>query len=171
MENTIQLRPFKSSDAQRLASIANNANISDNLRDGFPHPYTLEHASQFISRTLSADPISIFAIEKDGEHVGNIGLHPESDIYSRTAELGYFVGEDYWGKGIGTEAVRQIVQYGFETMNLIRIHAGVFEYNRGSMRILEKNGFLKEGVSRKRVVKNGKVLDEHQYSIINPKYA
>lgn len=170
MSGVIKIRPFESADAEGLVQIANSEKISRNLRDGFPFPYTFEHARKFIDKAISDSPSTIFAIEENGVHVGNIGLHPGSDIYFRTAELGYFIGEAYWGRGIASEAVRQITEWGFENLDLIRIYAGIFDYNHASMRVLEKNGFKKEGIARKSVVKRGKILDEHKYALINPRY-
>ncbi|OFZ67587.1 MAG: hypothetical protein A3D92_15035 [Bacteroidetes bacterium RIFCSPHIGHO2_02_FULL_44_7] len=163
---TVQLRTFKSGDAPNLVRIANNPKIAANLRDGFPHPYTYEHAEKFILMAMHDRKSKVFAIEWEGQHVGNVGLHRKDDIYRNTAEIGYFIGEDYWGKGIASLAVAQAVRYGFEEMDLMRIDAGVFDYNLGSMRVLEKCGFQKEGIARRAAVKLGKVLDEHRYAIV-----
>lgn len=166
----LRIRAFTSEDVTNLARIANSIKISDNLRDGFPNPYTEEDARRFIDKACLDDPISIFAIEWKGQHVGNIGLHPLDDIYSKTAELGYFVGEEFWGNGIATQAVNLIVEYGFNTMELNRIEAGIFEHNTASMHVLEKNGFQKEGVARKVAVKNDVVIDEHRYALVHPRF-
>jgi len=166
----IRLRNFTMDDVKGMMEIANNKKISANLSDGFPSPFTEESARKFIKETLDSERISRFAIEYDGKHVGNIGLHPGTDIYSKNAELGYFVGEEYWGMGIATEAIQQMIQFGFKEMDLIRIYAGVFEYNKASMRVLEKCGLEMEGISRKGAVKLEKPLDVHEYAIVNPKY-
>ena len=154
-----------------MVKIANNSKISANLSDGFPNPFTEGSARKFIKETLESDRISRFAIDYDGKHAGNIGLHPGTDIYSRNAELGYFVGEEYWGRGIATEAIKQKIQIGFQEMGLVRIYAGVFEHNKASMRVLEKCGLEMEGISKKGAVKLERILDVHEYAIINPKYA
>ena len=105
-----------------------------------------------------------FAIECDGKFCGVIGLILQKDVYRKSTELGYWVGEPYWGRGIATKAVARIVQYGFDELNLFRVFAGAFEYNVGSMKVLERNGFEKEGIAKKAVLKNEKFWDEHRYS-------
>jgi RimJ/RimL family protein N-acetyltransferase len=166
-QGMVRLRPLLPSDASRLAQLANNEKVAINLRDAFPHPYTLKDAEEFIARVNAMDPPTIFAIIYNDEHVGNIGLARLSDAYRMTAEVGYFIGEPYWGKGIATEALRQVTEFGFRELGLARIHTGVFEYNPASMRVLEKCGFERDGLFRKAVLKNGKLWDEVRYSILN----
>lgn len=170
MSVDVYIRAFSLGDVLGLVEIANNRNISDNLSDGFSNPFTEEAAIKFINETLSSEVISRFAIIYEGKHVGNIGLHPQTDIYARNAEVGYFIGEAYWGKGIATKAIELIVQHGFEKLDLVRIFAGVFSYNKGSMRALEKCGFEFEGISRHGAVKNNKILDVHEFAVLNPRY-
>jgi len=167
----VRLRNFLREDSKRLAHIANSISISRNLRDGFPHPYTEADAIIFIDKCLSMEPKSFFAIEYKGEYVGNIGLVVGNDVYRMTAELGYFVGEDFWNKGIASQAIKQICDFGFKKLTLHRIYAGVFENNKSSMRVLEKSGFTKEAVFKKAVFKENKILDEHRYALINPNLA
>lgn len=162
----IRLRIFTPEDAEHLAVIANNPKVAANLRDAFPCPYAREDAVKFIADAMAANPTNRFAIEWKGQHVGNVGIFPGEDIYRLSAEIGYFIAEPYWGKGIATEAVRQIVEYGFSTLGMIRIYAGVFAYNPASMKVLEKCGFQKEGIARNALIKNGKIWDEHRYAII-----
>jgi RimJ/RimL family protein N-acetyltransferase len=162
----IILRPLNKEDVPRLAELANNVNVSINLRDGFPNPYTVKDAEEFITMIASKTPITTFAIEFKGEYVGNIGLVPGSDVYRKSAEIGYFFGEPYWNKGIMTKAVYLITEYGFEKLDIVRIHTGVFEYNISSQRVLDKCGFRREGVSRKAVLKNGQIWDEIRYAKI-----
>jgi len=166
----VRLRPLRLSDAERLVELANNEKISRNLRDGFPNPYTLADADNFLAKFTNQDPVTFFGIEYEGEHVGNISLVPGQDIYRKSAEIGYFIGESYWNKGIVTTAVNLITEYGFKNLGIIRIHTGVFEYNIASMRVLEKCGFIKEAVFRKSVFKQNKIWDEVRYSIINPEF-
>ncbi|MFT6922931.1 MAG: ribosomal-protein-alanine N-acetyltransferase [Crocinitomicaceae bacterium] len=166
-EGTVQLRHFRLEDKERLIELGNNSNISDNLTDGFPHPYTDEAAIKFINETLQDDPIGHFAIEESGIYVGNIGLHPSKDIYRFNAEIGYFIGEPYWNRGIATKAIKIITRYGFEKMNLNRIYAGVFDYNPSSARVLEKCGFEYEGLFKKALFKNGEFHDELRYAFVN----
>ena len=158
------LRHFRDEDQQRLSELANNEKIGRNLRDGFPFPYTLADAANFISR-FKAHP-SFFAIEYNGEYVGNISLVPLDNVYRRTAEIGYFLGEPYWNKGIMTSAVNIITEFGFRELDLIRIHTGIYEYNPASQRVLEKCGFVKEGVFRKNICKNGQMFDEIRFAKI-----
>ena len=149
----VKLRPFRLEDAPRLTELANNIKIAENLRDGFPHPYSLADAKNFIKMCLNKNPTQAFAIEYNGEYVGNIGVHPEKDVYRKSAEIGYFLGEPFWGKGIMTEAVKLLVEYNFENLDIVRIHTGIFEYNVASQRVLEsvalkKRSFLKKPSSK-----------------------
>ena len=165
----VKLRKLEISDKTRMAELANNKKIWDNVRDGFGHPYTQKNAEEFIQRQSKNDTERVFAIDFDGELCGLVGLILQKDVYQKSAELGYWLGEPYWGKGIATKAVELIVGYGFENLKLLRIFAGAFEYNIGSMKVLEKNGFEKEGIAKKAVFKNGKIWDEHRYSKLNEK--
>lgn len=160
----VRLRPFVSADAPRLAEIANNKKVSDNLRDGFPHPYTLADAENFIKKFAGQEPVTVFAIEYEGEYVGNIGLHQGTDVYRKSAEIGYFLGEPYWNKGIMTQAVKLITEYGFKNLDIVRIYTGVFEYNQASQHVLEKCGYTKEAVFKKAICKNGQIWDEVRYA-------
>ena len=162
----IKLRRFKNSDAHRMAELANNEKVSRNLTDGFPHPYTIKDAEGFLEKYMSQDPVSIFAIEYKGEYVGNIGLVKGTDIHRKCAEIGYFIGEPYWNKGIVTTAVNLITEYGFKNLDVVRIHTGIFEYNKASQRVLEKCGFVKEGVFQKSVLKQDKLWNEIRYAKI-----
>jgi RimJ/RimL family protein N-acetyltransferase len=162
-DSHILLRPLEISDKFRLVEIANNKNISINLRDGFPNPYTLRNAEDFISKVIELNPNEVFAIEWNGEYVGNIGLHKGKDVYRKSAEIGYFLGESYWNKGIMTRAVKLVCEFGFRELDIIRIHAGIFEYNSSSMRVLEKCGFRREAVLKNAVMKNGRICDEYRY--------
>ncbi len=164
----ISLRPPENRDIPAMVQNANNPKIAGNLRDSFPYPYTESDAEFFIKMATSGTIVNRFVIEKNGIYVGNIGIHPQDDIYRKTAEIGYFIGEDFWGQGIATEAVKLAVDYGFRQMELYRIFAGVFSYNKASSRVLEKAGFVFEGIARNAVVKNDKVYDELRYAILNP---
>jgi RimJ/RimL family protein N-acetyltransferase len=163
----IELRQLTEADKPVMARLANNKKVWDNLRDLMPHPYNEEDAHFFIELTRHQLPPLDFAILWRNELCGVIGLGPQHDVYRKTAEIGYWIGEPYWSKGIATKAVRLLTAYGFEQLRLARIHAGIFEYNPASMRVLEKNGYVKEGVFRKSIFKNDKLWDEHRYAIIN----
>lgn len=162
-DGVVSLRTFRREDAPRLAELANNEKIAVNLRDGFPHPYTPEDAEKFIEMAIAKSD-QIFAIEYQGEYVGNIGVHLKSDVYRLGAEIGYFMGEPYWGKGIMTKAVNLVCDYAFRELGIIRIDTGVFDFNPASMRVLEKCGFVREAVFRKSVIKRGKICDEVRYA-------
>lgn len=164
----IILRSLKDEDALALAQLANNKKIWLNVRDALPHPYMLEDAVFFIN--LIKDEITpfSFAIEYDGAFCGMIGLTPQKDVYRLTAEIGYWLGEPFWNKGIVTKAVALITDYAFNELGFIRIHTGIFEYNIASMKVLEKNGYKKDGVFEKSIIKDGKIINEHRYSKIKP---
>jgi [ribosomal protein S5]-alanine N-acetyltransferase len=151
-------------DTGPLAHLANNKNISDNLRDFFPYPYSTADAIFFIRLVKKEDPQMTFAITYQGQFCGVIGLIGQPDVYCKTAEIGYWLGEPFWNKGICTAAVKLVTDYGLKKLDFIRIHTGVFEYNIGSMRVLEKNGYKKEGIFEKSVFKNGKIWDEHRFA-------
>lgn len=160
-----RLRSWEVSDIDRLVVIADNYEIAKNLTDKFPHPYTRESGEGFIAFARSHDPRAIMAIEVDGQLAGAVGLHLQEDIFQKNAELGYWLGEEYWGKGIMTIAVERIVEYGFETFDINRIFARPFGSNVGSQKVLEKAGFTLEATLSKTIYKNGKYEDEHIYAI------
>lgn len=162
----IILRGFKDEDQYRLAELCNNIKIWDNLRDFLPFPYTRQNAIEFINICKEEDPRKTFVIEYQEELAGCIGLVPQSDIYRLGAEIGYWIGEPYWGHGIATKAVGLITEYGFNQLGLVRIFTGVFDFNKASQRVLEKSGFKLEGIFANSVIKNGKILNEYRYARI-----
>lgn len=165
-EGNVNLRRLTNDDQSSLARLVNNKKIWDNVRDFLPFPYTENDAATFIGLTMQEMLPMTFAIEYKGQICGVIGLTRQTDVYKKTAEIGYWIGEPFWKKGIATLAVKLITDYGLHSLDFIRIHTGVFEYNIGSMRVLEKNGYIKDGVFKKAVFKNGKIWDEHRFSII-----
>jgi ribosomal-protein-alanine N-acetyltransferase len=156
----ISLRPWTIDDAPVLAASFNNVNIWNNLRDYIPHPYTEEDAVKFITTQLELSPTQNFAILDGEEIVGGIGLVLLEDVYRMNVELGYWVAEPHWGTGIATIAVGLMTQYIFDTFAINRIVAEVFEYNKASMRVLEKNGYYLETVRRKGILKNDFLTDD-----------
>ena len=160
---SVKLRRLKPEDRSVLAQLANSKKVWDNVRDHLPHPYTEADADFFINLVKDEDPFQNFGIAYEEELCGVIGVMPQPDIYRKSAELGYWIGEPYWGKGIATTTVRLITDYAFNVFDMHRVYAGVFEYNVGSMRVLEKNGYQKEGVFKQAVIKNGAYWDEHRY--------
>ena len=163
-----RIRKWELSDAKDLAAALSNKKVQDNLRDGLPYPYTEQDGKEFISAMLSADENETFAfaITVDNMVVGSIGIFRQGNIHRQTAELGYYIAEEYWGKGIMTEAVKQICEYVFAKSDIIRIYAEPFAYNIASCRVLEKVGFQYEGTLRSNAVKNGKVIDMEMYSLL-----
>lgn len=170
-EMTCKIRKWELSDAKDLARALSNRKIQDNLRDGLPYPYTVQDGEDYISAMLSADENETFAfaITVDGKAVGSIGVFRQANIHRQTAELGYYLAEEYWGKGIMTEAVKQICEYVFSKSDIIRIYAEPFAYNEASCRVLEKARFQYEGTLRRNAVKNGKIIDMKMYSLIKEK--
>jgi ribosomal-protein-alanine N-acetyltransferase len=146
-------------DAESLTKHANNRNVACNLRDTFPHPYTIENAKVFLTRSTIDQPRKIFCIEIDGAAVGGIGIRIAEDIHRHVGQLGYWLGEEFWGRGIMTEAVSEFVNYCFKKFPLHRVYAEAYANNPASARVLEKAGFVLEGRLRKNVVKDGKILD------------
>ncbi|MEP0262903.1 GNAT family N-acetyltransferase [Dokdonia sp.] len=163
----MKLREFKNSDALQLSILLNNKKIWDNLRNRIPYPYALEDAKEFIQFCQSENPQTTFIIEKEGTVVGVIGLIVLTDVYCKSAEIGYWLGEPFWNKGIMTKAIQKIVTYGFDELDLVRIFAGVFENNKSSQKVLEKAGFKFECIFEKAIFKNGQLLNEYRYSKIN----
>lgn len=161
-----EIKKWELSDARDLSAALSNKRIQDNLRDGLPFPYTEQDGKEFISAMLAVDENDIFAfaITVSGKVIGSIGAFRQGNIHRKTAELGYYIAEEYWGNGIMTEAVNQLCDYVFSHTDIIRIYAEPFAYNIGSCRVLEKAGFQYEGTLRNNAVKNGKVLDMKMYS-------
>jgi [ribosomal protein S5]-alanine N-acetyltransferase len=162
----IVLRQLEGSDMTRLAELCNNKKVWDNLRDIIPFPYTEKDAMDFIRQCQAEDPQYNFAIDYDGELAGCIGLVRQADVYRLSAEIGYWLGEPYWGKGIATKSVLLLTRYGFRELGLMRIFAGVFESNKASQRVLEKAGYRLDCIAEKAVFKNTELMDEYRYSII-----
>ena len=165
-DGEVAIRELKESDIPELAEYANNKKVSMNLRDGFPSPYTTNDAEKFLELVSRQNPKTYLAIEYQGCYVGNISLLVGSDVYRKGAEIGYFLGEPFWNKGIATKAVKLITKWGFENLDIVWIYTGVFEFNKASLRVLEKCGFEKEAISRKAIFKNGQFYDEIRYALI-----
>jgi len=159
------LRPWQRGDEHAIVRHANNWNVARNVSDGFPHPYTLENAKRYVERWSGQEPPErVFAIVIDGEAAGSIGIHENGDVLRRTYELGYWLGEVHWGRGVATEAVGLATAYAFEALPTVRLEAFVYAGNAASVRVLEKNGFVCEGRLRNRVFKDGEIMDEFIYA-------
>ncbi|MCP4748243.1 MAG: GNAT family N-acetyltransferase [Desulfobacteraceae bacterium] len=160
------IRNLQIKDAPAIARYANNRKIWLNLRDKFPHPYRLEDAESFISSACKAKPTTVFAIANQIEAIGGIGLCPGEDVHRYTAEMGYWLAEPFWGKGIMTKAVKSLTAYAIRNLKLHRIFAEPYVTNPASAKVLEKAGFVCEGILRSNVYKDGKVLDQYIFSYI-----
>lgn len=167
----ITIREWKIGDAAELSAALNNKNVMDNLRDGLPYPYTVDDALFYINSCLAADKNEqfCFVIVYNDEVVGSIGIFRQGNIHFRTAELGYYIGEKFWGKGITTEAVRLACKHVFDNTDIVRIFAEPFAENIGSCRVLEKNGFVLEGILHKNAYKNGEFRDMKMYALVRGK--
>ena len=161
-----ELRPWRLSDCRSLAEYADNIRVWNNLRDGFPSPYTEEDAREYIESTLSKGCVQDFAIVIDGKAIGGIGFIPQSDVERYSAEIGYWLGEPYWGQGIMSGIVFRFVEYIFTTTELVRLYASVFDYNTASRRVLEKCGFRLVGIMRKAVRKNDRWAEMCCYEML-----
>ncbi len=163
------LRPWRVEDQEPLARHANNRKVSINLRDLFPYPYTLEHARQWIAlQTSIPDPPQNLVIEHAGEFVGNVGFHTLEDVHRFTAEVGYWLGEDFWGRGFASEALAGFTDYVFASFHFQRLEAWIFSSNPASGRVLEKAGYEYEATLRQSVFKEGRFLDTLVYVRFRP---
>lgn len=162
------LRPWRTEDAEDLVKAADNPKIAANLRNVFPSPYTLADANWFINDCISKGDSHGFtwAIEVDGKAAGGIGVTLLNDVYEKSAELGYWLSEEYWRQGIMSQAVQIICRKAFKTFDIIRIFAEPFAHNAGSRGVLEKAGFTYEGTMRNGVYKNGQVYSYCIYSLL-----
>lgn len=160
------LRPFQDDDKDALTKHANNKAISDNMHNGFPYPFTDKHAEAFIRRANAEFPYKMLAIAEEDGVIGATGIWPQSDLHCLNGELGYWLAEAYWNKGIATMTVKSMLHYGFSHFGLNRIFARPFPENHASRRVLEKSGFRMEARLRQSMVKNGVVFDELIYAIL-----
>lgn len=162
------MRRFVAADAASIAAVANDRRIWLQLRDLFPHPYQLADAEAYIGRVASVDPPLSLAIVVEGGAVGGVGLQPMTDVNLRSAEIGYWLGAAYWGRGIATEAVTLVTDWAFGAHGLLRIFAQPFATNRASRRVLEKAGYELEGTMRRSAIKAGEVHDQCLYARLSP---
>jgi RimJ/RimL family protein N-acetyltransferase len=160
------IRDWELTDKESLVRHADNRAVWRNLRDRFPHPYTVADADYWLTRCATLSPGTHWAIEVEGEAVGSVGFDIGEDVQARSAEFGYWLGERYWGRGIMSAAVSAVVPQVFAHYDIERLQSSVFEWNPASMRVLEKCGFLREGVLRKSVFKDGCLIDVVLYARI-----
>jgi RimJ/RimL family protein N-acetyltransferase len=161
-----QLRPWRMDDAASLVRHASNRKVWINLRDTFPHPYTPADARQWLDRVTVLRPVTHFAIAVGGEAVGGIGYERQADVLRRSAEIGFWLGEPWWGRGIATAALAAVSAHAFAAADLIRLYAYVFEWNPASARVLEKAGYVREACLRRAVVKDGRTIDQYLYALV-----
>lgn len=160
------MRPWRDDDAPSMAVHFNSPLIWRNLRDEFPHPYTVEIAQERLAKKIARPLGTDLAIDVDGQAVGSIGLTLQGDVYRMTASITYYLGERYWGRGIMTEAVGAFTEHAFRAFDLNRIEARVFARNTASAHVLERNGYLLEGRFRGQILKDGELLDGVLYAIL-----
>ena len=163
---TCAVRSWRTSDAESLLRHANNYKIWLNLRDAFPHPYTRQDARAYIRSVRERAPETTFAIAVGDEAVGSIGFVLRHDVERVSAEIGYWLGEAFWGRGITTEALVAVTQYAVDTHGLTRVYALPFAWNAASCRVLEKAGYVLEARLRQSAIKDGRVTDQMQYAFI-----
>lgn len=164
------VRPWRMSDAASLVTHADNLNVARHLRDRFPHPYTPADARRFLETIILARPITTFAIDVAGEAVGGIGFSAGADVERFSAEIGYWLAEPFWGRGIAADALRLTSDYAFATCNVLRLFALPFADNTRSIRVLEKAGYTCEGILRASSVKFGEPRDQAIYALVNDRW-
>lgn len=164
------LRKWELSDIESLSQNANDIEIWNNVRDGFPHPYTTDDAKAFISSTTRKKRIEDFSIIVDNKAVGGIGFVPLTDVERLSAEIGYWIGRPYWNKGIVSSALNNVIEYIFKNTEIIRLFASTYEFNIASAKVLEKAEFRKVGILRKAAIKNDKIIDMYYYELLKEDY-
>jgi RimJ/RimL family protein N-acetyltransferase len=164
--NTCDVRSWRTSDAESLLRYANNRNIWLNLRDAFPYPYTKHDARAYIRSVRDRTPETTFAIAVDEEAVGSIGFVLRTDVERVSAEIGYWLAEPFWGRGITSEALAALTKYAIDTHHLTRLYALPFAWNLASCRVLEKAGYVLEARLRRAAIKDGQITDQMQYAYI-----
>ena len=170
MDLNLELRPFTMDDAPSIAKYANNENIEKWLRDGFPSPYTLKDAKKFVQNLVDMESPNIFAISVDGEAVGSLGVFFQENVYKKSAEIGYWLAEPFWGKGIMSNSIRFLTQYLFSSYDLVRLFSEPYSDNIGSRRALEKAGYKYEGTKKSAVYKHGAYHDSCMYAAIKDEW-
>ncbi len=164
------VRSWQLGDAEGLVRHANNVNVSKQLRDRFPHPYTMSAARAFLEHVVPLRPVTNFTIEVEGKTAGGIGFAAGTDVERFSAEIGYWLGEPFWGRGIVTEALSLVTEYAFGRLNILRLFALPFADNLASSRVLEKAGYVREGLLRSASVKFGRPRDQWMYARINTQW-
>ena len=162
------IRPWAESDAVSLQRHANNPRVSMHLRDRFPFPYEMEQAHAFLGRMAGQPSPTAWAIEVGGEAVGGIGVEFQTDVERVSAEVGYWLGEAFWGRGIATEALTAVTAEAFKRFEITRLYALAFADHAASLRVLEKAGYAREGLLRQSAIKDGKIRDQLLFAAYRP---
>lgn len=161
-----EVRSWRAADLDSLVVHANNRNVWINLRDRFPYPYTKSDGHRFIRAAQKMNPETFFAIAVGDEAVGGVGFVLQGDVERVSAEVGYWLGEPFWGRGIATEALVAVTRYAIEQHGLTRLFAVPFAYNSASCRVLEKARYTLEARLRRSAIKDGVIADQFQYAYI-----
>lgn len=161
-----EVRSWREGDAESIAPLANNRKVWRNLRDAFPHPYALADAQAYVRAALQQEPKTRFAIALEGQAIGGIGFVLHDDVERVSAEVGYWLGEPFWGRGLVTEAVKAVTRHAVRTHGLSRLYALPFEWNPASFRVLEKAGYVREARLRKSALKDGQLIDQLLYAYV-----
>lgn len=157
----IEFRPHKIELAKVFSEMKNIPEVLDNGYDKTPNPFTENDAIEFIKLQLNKNPTERFLIYWNNEVAGEIGIALKEDVFRLNAEIGYFISKNFWGKGLATQAVKKMTEYTFANFDIVRIVAGVFDFNKSSMKVLEKNGYYLESVRKKAVIKKGEIIDDY----------
>jgi len=157
----IEFKPHTIEFANEFAKMKNTPEILDNGYDNTPNPYTEKDAMEFIKLQVGKNPEERFLIYWNDDLAGEIGITLKKDVFRLNAEIGYFISKDYWGKGLATQAVKKMTEYAFANFDVVRLVAGVFDFNKSSMKVLEKNGYYLESVRKNAVIKKGKIIDDY----------
>ncbi|MEP7164392.1 MAG: GNAT family protein [Ferruginibacter sp.] len=163
----MEFRQYSLDYADTFAQMRNNPNVLDNRYDKSPNPFTKQDAIDFIKIQLGKNPPQRFFIFYDNELAGEIGITIQEDVHRLCAEIGYFIAEPFWGKGLATKAIAKMTEYSFATFDIVRIVAGVFDFNKASMKALEKNKYYLESIRKKAVIKKGQIIDDYIWVKLN----
>jgi len=166
----IKLRKLLETDKYNLARNANNFEIWLNLTDVFPHPYTILSAEEFIDFCNKEQRNLYLCIDIANECIGIISLSLKKDVRHKTGEIGYWLAQSFWGQGIMSKVIKAFVNFCFTNYDLERIEANVYEWNTASLKILEKNGFTKEGIAKNSAFKNNKLTNEHKFALLKNEF-
>ena len=157
----MEFKPHTIDFAKEFAKMKNVPEILDNGYDKTPNPFTEKDALAFIQPHIGVSPHKRFLIYWNNEVAGEIGITMKEDVFRLSAEIGYFISKAFWGKGLATQAVKKMTEYAFANFDIIRIEAGVFDFNKPSMKVLEKNGYYLESIRKKAVIKKGQIIDDY----------